>query len=149
MTDDDEFEFTDRPCKIVIRGVCDAPANGGTRARCTCYSCGEPVCASPWCSRVRVWGPQGRRRICRDCDERDGEYADPEALLRYDRRPGPPPGVDPVLALTAPHCRRHATMGGVPPLPEGVTVVEFTTFLAEIVLAGVFGLTMARLTRPR
>ena len=35
MTDDDEFEFTDRPCKIVIRGVCDAPANGGTRARCT------------------------------------------------------------------------------------------------------------------
>jgi hypothetical protein len=76
--------YAARPCSVVAGTDCEAPANGTRSTRGTCYSCGEPVCLSPWCSRIRPW-PRRRARICRVCDERQGFYADPAALVEYDR----------------------------------------------------------------
>lgn len=74
-----------RTCSVVAGHSCHAPANSDRSTRGTCFGCGCPVCLDEWCSRLRVWGSYGRRRICRNCDE-NGAYEDPAGRARLDRR---------------------------------------------------------------
>lgn len=68
----DELRF----CKI-SNGGCRAPAgygisgvgtcDGDKGTQGTCYSCGEPVCGSPTCSKRANYYDYGRQRLCVDC----------------------------------------------------------------------------------
>lgn len=58
-------KYAIRPCSLVWDNLCEAPANGESSTRGTCYACGQPVCRT--CSVVIPWFHYGRHRIGFDC----------------------------------------------------------------------------------
>lgn len=61
-------------CKEVYDNDCKSPANMEPLDPCRsmCFACGEHVCTSPGCSRVRTYLGYGRKRLCRTCAEMNG-----------------------------------------------------------------------------
>jgi hypothetical protein len=59
-------------CSVVADETCKSPANlePQQNVRAECFACGQPVCTSPSCSRVRDYLGYGRKRICTDCESR-------------------------------------------------------------------------------